>query len=41
MEVIGEVKGDSLLISGLIDLPILKAYEAWAFGFEDILKNYV
>ncbi|MCI0454027.1 MAG: phosphoribosylformylglycinamidine synthase subunit PurL [Candidatus Dadabacteria bacterium] len=40
MEVIGEVKGDSLVIAGLIDIQISKAYEAWAFGFENMLQNY-
>jgi phosphoribosylformylglycinamidine synthase len=40
MEVIGEVRGDRLVITGLIDIQISKAYEAWAFGFEEILKSY-
>jgi phosphoribosylformylglycinamidine synthase len=41
MEVIGEVGGDRLLINGLINIPILEAYEAWeASGFEDILRSY-
>jgi len=39
IEMIGMVGGDSLFIEGLIDIPILKAYESWAFGFEDILKS--
>jgi phosphoribosylformylglycinamidine synthase II len=40
MEVIGEVKGDSLLIEGLIDICILDAYRAWNNGFEDLFKSY-
>jgi phosphoribosylformylglycinamidine synthase len=37
-EAIGEVGGDRLSIRGLIDIPISRAYEAWAFGFENVLK---
>jgi phosphoribosylformylglycinamidine synthase len=39
IELIGIVGGDRLLIEGLIDIPILKAYESWAFGFENSLKS--
>lgn len=39
MELIGIVGGGRLFIEGLIDIPILKVYESWAFGFEDILKS--
>ncbi len=38
MQVIGEVGGDRLLMDGLINIPISRAYEAWAFGFENVLK---
>jgi phosphoribosylformylglycinamidine synthase II len=38
MQVIGEVGGDRLFMKGLIDIPISRAYEAWAFGFENVLK---
>jgi phosphoribosylformylglycinamidine synthase len=38
MQVIGEVGGDGLLMDGLINIPISRAYEAWAFGFENVLK---
>jgi len=40
MEIIGRVKGTRLLIEGLIDIPISKAYGKWAQGFENILKSY-
>jgi len=39
MEVIGEVGGSSLNISDLINIQISKAYETWAFGFEDVLRQ--
>ncbi|MER3445856.1 MAG: hypothetical protein C4291_03025 [Candidatus Dadabacteria bacterium] len=38
MQVIGKVGGDRLFIEGLIDIPISRAYEAWVFGFEGILR---
>ncbi len=38
MQVIGEVGGDRLFMKGLIDIPISRAYEAWVFGFENVLK---
>lgn len=38
MQVIGKVEGDTLFMKGLIDVPIQRAYESWAFGFEDVLK---
>lgn len=38
MQVIGEIGGNRLFIDGLIDIPISRAYEAWAFGFEGILR---
>ncbi len=41
MEVIGIVGGDRLFIEGLIDIPILNAYESWAFGFEGALKSKI
>ena len=40
MQVVGEVGGDRFFIEGLIDIPIMKAYQSWAFGFENILKSY-
>jgi phosphoribosylformylglycinamidine synthase len=40
MEIIGEVKGDSLLIEGLIDINILDAHRAWNNGFENLFKSY-
>lgn len=40
MQVIGEVGGDRIFINGLIDIPVSRAYEAWAFGFENVLKTY-
>jgi len=39
MEVIGKVAGNSLNIGDLINIQISKAYEAWAFGFEDVLRQ--
>lgn len=39
MEVIGKVAGNSLNIADLINIQISKAYEAWAFGFEDVLRQ--
>lgn len=39
IELIGIVGGDRLFMEGLIDVPILKAYESWAFGFENSLKS--
>lgn len=39
MEVIGKVGGNSLNIADLINIQISKAYEAWAFGFEDVLRQ--
>ncbi|MGH7800878.1 MAG: phosphoribosylformylglycinamidine synthase subunit PurL [Thermodesulfobacteriota bacterium] len=39
MEVIGEVGGNSLNIADLINIQISKAYETWAFGFEDVLRQ--
>jgi phosphoribosylformylglycinamidine synthase subunit PurL len=40
MQVVGEVGGDRIFIEGLIDIPVSKAYGAWAFGFENVLKTY-
>ncbi len=40
MTVIGRVSGTRLLIGDLIDIPITKAYDVWAQGFENILKSY-
>ncbi len=40
MEVIGKVGGTKLIIGDLIDIPVTKAYNAWAQGFENILKSY-
>lgn len=40
MELIGRVKGTRLLIEDLIDIPVSKAYNIWARGFENILKSY-
>jgi phosphoribosylformylglycinamidine synthase len=39
MEVIGKVGGNSLNIADLINIQISKAYETWAFGFEDVLRQ--
>lgn len=39
MEIVGEVSGDRFYIDKLLDIPIIKAYESWAFGFENILKQ--
>ncbi len=39
MEVIGKVGGNSLNIADLINIQISKAYETWAFGFEDVLQQ--
>jgi phosphoribosylformylglycinamidine synthase len=41
IELIGIVGGDRLSIEGLIDVPILKAYHSWAFGFEETLKGEI
>ncbi len=41
MQVIGEVGGDRFFIDGLIDIPIKKASESWAFGFESIFKSKI
>lgn len=40
MEIIGEVGGDRLSIKGLIDVSIIRAYESWALGFENVLKSH-
>lgn len=40
MEIIGRVGGIRLRIEDLIDIPIAKAYNTWAQGFENILKSY-
>ena len=40
MEVIGKVGGTKLKIGDLIDIPVTKAYNVWAQGFENILKSY-
>ncbi len=40
MTILGRVSGTRLLIGDLIDIPIARAYEAWAQGFENILKSY-
>lgn len=40
MQTIGRVKGTRLLIEDLVDIPISKAYNIWAQGFENILKSY-
>jgi len=40
MEIIGQVKGTRLLIEDLIDIPVSRAFSAWANGFENILKSY-
>ncbi len=40
METIGRVSGTRLLIEDLIDIPVAKAYNTWAQGFENILKSY-
>ncbi|HXG31191.1 MAG TPA: hypothetical protein VNK81_06060, partial [Thermodesulfobacteriota bacterium] len=40
MEVIGEVGGDRLSIKGLIDVSMIRAYESWALGFENVLKSH-
>ena len=40
IEVIGSVGGTKLIIGDLIDIPVAKAYNAWAQGFENILKSY-
>lgn len=40
MEIIGRVTGTRLLIKDLIDIPISRAYNTWAQGFENILKSY-
>jgi len=40
MEIIGKVKGTRLYIEDLIDIPISRAYNSWANGFENILKSY-
>lgn len=39
MEVIGKVGGNSLNIADLINIQISKAYETWAFGFENVLRQ--
>ncbi len=39
IEVIGKVGGNSLNIADLINIQISKAYETWAFGFEDVLRQ--
>jgi phosphoribosylformylglycinamidine synthase len=41
MQVIGEVGGDRFFIEGLIDIPIKKAYESWAYGFENIFRSKI
>jgi phosphoribosylformylglycinamidine synthase II len=41
MQVIGEVGGDRFFIEGLIDIPIMKAYQSWAYGFEDIFRSKI
>lgn len=40
MQTIGRVKGTRLLIEDLVNIPISKAYNKWAQGFENILKSY-
>jgi len=40
MEIIGRVNGTRLFIEDLIDIPVSKAYNKWAQGFENILKSY-
>ncbi len=40
MEVIGEVQGDRLLITGLVDIHILDVHRAWDKGFEHLFKSY-
>ena len=40
MKMIGEVKGDSMLIEGLIDIPVQDAYRVWNNGFENLFKSY-
>jgi phosphoribosylformylglycinamidine synthase subunit PurL len=40
MEIIGEVRGDRLLIEGLIDIYILDAHRVWNNGFENLFKSY-
>jgi phosphoribosylformylglycinamidine synthase len=41
MQVIGEVGGDRFFIEGLIDIPIMKAHESWAYGFENIFRSKI
>ena len=38
MEIIGKVNGTRLYIEDLIDIPISRAYNSWANGFENILS---
>ncbi len=40
MEIIGKVNGTRLYIEDLIDIPLSRAYNSWANGFENILKSY-
>ena len=39
MEIIGKVNGTRLYIEDLIDIPVSRAYNSWANGFENILKS--
>jgi phosphoribosylformylglycinamidine synthase len=39
MEIIGKVGGDKFCIKEFIDIPISRAYEPWASGFEKIVKQ--
>lgn len=40
IETIGKVGGDKFLIKDLLDIPIAAAYDAWASGFENMLKSH-